>query len=103
MNIALNAKSFGYELVVTADNVNICEDVESRTYEKDDNGKLDYSKCKRDVSTDAIDQIASVLSDMVYYRKDDYDSSALIEQLFDRLPHSEAERMAAKLHKQYCD
>ena len=101
MEISLK-RNYGYEIIVKADNVNIEEDIEERTYPKDDNGKTDFKKPpKRDISTSAIDMFVRVLEDMILFRDKEYDSTGLIEGLFDKLPSAAAIELAAKLSKNY--
>ncbi len=72
--------NYGYELIFEAENVRITEDVEDRIYSKTEEGKTDYeTPPKRDIKTDALDQFASVLDDMICYREADFDSSNLIK------------------------
>lgn len=85
MEITLNTR-YGYYIEITDTNVNISEDIESREYPKDADGKVIYSNPKRDIKTNAIDRISGLLAEMIYYRDADYDSSDLIESLFAKLP-----------------
>ena len=101
MEISLK-RSYGYYLIFEADNVRVEEDIESREYPKDENGKIIVNlNPKRDIQTDAIQQFVSVLDDMIYYREADFDSSDLIERLFTKLPLSVAVNLADKLSKEY--
>ena len=60
MNIAFERRH-GFNIIVTAENVKIEEDVESREYFYTEDRKIDHSKNpKRDVKTDAIEMIARV-------------------------------------------
>lgn len=94
-------RNYGYELIFKAANVNVCEDVEERIYGKTEDGKTDFKNVKRDVSTDVIEQFVSVLDDMIYYREAEFDSSSLIERLFEKLPQDIAENLTLKLRKSY--
>ena len=101
MVIAFSAR-FGYYLNIVADNVKIEEDVESRIYTKDENGKiLPDSNVIRDVKTSSIVMVERVLSDMIYYRKEEYDSTDLIKNLFDKLPSEKAKELAGMLYDEY--
>ena len=101
MNITLKA-NHGYELIFEAENVKITEDIENRIYSKKEDGKLDFNLSpKRDIKTDALDQFTSVLDDMIYYRKSDFDSSNLIERLFEKLPQEVANGLLVKLRSVY--
>jgi len=87
MNIQLK-KNYGYELIIEADNVKIHEDIESRMYPKDENGKSIINLNvlpTRDIKDENMDMFSNVLQDMAYYREANYDSCGLIEQLFDKL------------------
>lgn len=95
-------RNHGYELIIEADNVRITEDIEDRVYFKLENGKSDFTiPPKRDVKTDAIVQFVSVLEDMIHYREADFDSSSLIESLFEKLPQQVANTLSAKLKHDY--
>lgn len=102
MTITLDTTHYGFYLRVIADNVNIQEDIEERIYPKKDDGKFDFSKAPiRDITSDSIDQINTLLCDMVYYRKAEYDSSDLIKLLFKKLPDSVAKELSIYLEKDY--
>jgi hypothetical protein len=90
-------RNYGFELNFIAENVNVCEDIEERIYGKTEDGKIDYRNVKRDVKTEVIERFVSVLEDMIYYREADFDSSSLIEQLFDKLPQQVANDLLIKL------
>lgn len=103
MEISLK-RNYGYTLIIKADNVNIEEDIEERTYYKTEDGKIDSSKGpERDVQSTAINQFISILDDMIYYRKKEIDSSNLIENLFEKLPKGVAIKLAQKLKENYED
>lgn len=103
MEIELDCRH-GYNLVVKAENVHIREDVEERQYFYKEDGKIDLTKGpKRDVKEDAIQTVAQVLEDMVYYREKEVNTSGLIERLFDKLPQDVASELSKKLFKSYCD
>lgn len=99
MEISLKRK-YGYELTIKADNTTICEDIEERIYSKTADGKADFKiPPKRDISTDILQQFTNVLSDMIYYRKAEFDSSELIEMLFDKLPKEKMNDVLIKLQQ----
>lgn len=101
MEITLK-NNFGYELTFIADNVKVTEDIESRTYQKDESGKSIITLTPdRDIKTDVIEQFVSVLDDMIYYRKSEFDSSDLIKNLFDKLPVNIASDLAKQLFKDF--
>lgn len=95
-------RSYGYYLIIKADNVNIEEDIEERIYPLKEDGKTDFSKPPaRDVSEGYVSMMANALDDMIYYREKEYDSSSLIKNLFDKLPRDIAMNLAVKLNKEY--
>jgi len=96
-------KNHGFELTFKADNVIVCEDAEERIYGKTEDGKTDFAKVKRDVKTDVIEQFVSILDDMIYYRESDFDSSSLIERLFEKLPIEACNNLLIKLRQDYED
>jgi hypothetical protein len=100
MEISLK-RNYGFELIFKAENVNVCEDIVDRIYGKTEDGKTDYKNVKRDVKTDVIEQFVSVLDDMIYYREADFDSSSLIERLFEKLPQDVCDKLIVKLKRDY--
>ena len=100
MNITLK-KNYGYELIFEAENVKITEDIEDRIYSKTEDGKTDFKNVKRDVKTEVIEQFVSVLDDMINYREAKFDSSDLIERLFEKLPQEVANNLVVKLKRDY--
>ena len=100
MEISLKTK-YGFELTFRAENVEVCEDIEQRTYGTTEEGKTDFNNVKRDIKTDVIKQFVSVLDDMIYFRKDYFDSSDLIERLFEKLPQDVCDKLIVKLKRDY--
>ena len=101
MNITLK-RNYGFELIFEAENVKVTEDIEERIYSKTEDGKTDYKiPPKRDIQTHAIEQFVSVLDDMIYYREAEFDSSSLIERLFEKLPQEVANKLLVKLKRDY--
>jgi hypothetical protein len=99
MEININNRS-GFELVFKADNVLVTEDIEERIYSKTEDGKSDFSRPPfRDISNEVVEQFVAVLADIAYYRKREFDSSDLIEVLFDKLPEDKAEVLLNKLKR----
>ena len=96
-------RNYGFELIFKAENVNVKEDIEDRIYSKTEDGKTDFKNVKRDIKTDALEQFASVLDDMINYREAKFDSSDLIERLFEKLPNDKKESLLAKLKRDYED
>jgi len=101
MQITLR-RNHGFELIFEAENVKVTEDIEIREYAKDENGKtiVDFSP-KRDIKTDVLHQFVNVLDDMIYYRVAEFDSSGLIERLFEKLPLDLAHELVEKLKRDY--
>lgn len=101
MNITLK-RNYGFELIFEAENVRVIEDIEERIYSKTEDGKTDYkTPPNRDIQTHAIEQFVSVLDDMIYYRDAEFDSSSLIERLFEKLPQESANKLLVKLKRDY--
>lgn len=101
MNITLK-RSYGFELIFEAENIKVTEDIEERIYSKTEDGKPDYKvPPKRDIQTSAIEQFVSVLDDMIYCREAEFDSSSLIERLFEKLPSDVAIKLAEKIKRDY--
>lgn len=100
MEISLK-RNYGFELIFKAENVTIFEDIEERIYGKTEDGKTDYKNVKRDIKTDIIEQFVSVLDDMIYYREADFDSSSLIERLFEKLPQAVCDKLLVKLKRDF--
>ena len=95
-------RNYGYYLVFKAENVNVEEDIEQRIYSKTEDGKTDFSKPpKRDINTDIIDQFVRVVDDLIDYRIEKYDSSSLIERLFEKLPDDSIQKLLTKLNRDY--
>ena len=95
-------RNHGFYFIIKADNVNIEEDIEKRIYSKDENGKTILPP-KSDIDSTFISSLSDVLSDIIYYRKEEFDSSSLIEQLFEKLPIVEREKIILKLNKDYIE
>lgn len=94
--------NYGYELHIEADNVHISEDIETREYPKTPEGKSDFSlPPKRDIDGGFLHDFMRLLEDIVYYRKQDIDSTDLIKILFSRLPQEKAYPLAKRLLNEY--
>jgi hypothetical protein len=101
MNITLK-RNYGFELIFEAENVRVTEDIESREYPKDKNGKTVINlNPKRDIKTDALEQFVNVLDDIIFFREAEFDSSNLIERLFEKLPSDVAIKLAKKIKRDY--
>jgi len=95
-------RNYGYYLVFKAENVNVEEDIEQRIYSKTEDGKTDFSKPPtRDINTGILDQFIRVVDDLIDYRVEKYDSSCLIERLFEKLPDDSIQKLLSKLNRDY--
>lgn len=95
-------RNYGFELIFSAKNVKISEDIEERIYPKNEAGKPDFNKPpKRDICDNAVEQFVNVLEDIFYYREKEFDSSNLIERLFEKLPPESALDLLIKLQRDY--
>jgi len=100
MEISLK-RNYGFQLIFKAENVNFVEDIEDRIYGKTEEGKTDFKNVTRDIKTDVIEQFVSILDDMINYREARYDSSDLIERLFEKLPNDKIDVLIKKLKRDY--
>lgn len=101
MEITLK-RNYGFELVFKAENIKITEEIEERIYPKDENGKSIINlNPKRDIKTEAVQQFVRVLEDLIHFREAEFDSSSLIEELFDKLPKNVASDLSIKLEREY--
>lgn len=101
MKITLKS-NYGLELIFEAENIKVTEDIEIREYPKDENGKSIINlNPKRDIKDEVIDQFVIVLDDIMYYRKAEYNSSDLIERLFEKLPSDKTVILLDKLKNNY--
>ena len=102
MNITLKKSYYNFELIFEAENVRVTENIGERIYFKTEDGKTDFSiPPKQDIQTHAIEQFVSVLDDMIYYREAEFDSSSLIERLFEKLPSDIAKKLFEKIKQDY--
>jgi hypothetical protein len=100
MEISLK-RNYSTYLIFKAENVNVEEDIEDRIYGKTKDDKTDFRNVTRDIKTEVIEQFVSVLDDMIYYREADFDSSGLIERLFEKLPQDVCDKLIIKLKNNY--
>ena len=95
-------RNYGFYLVFKAENVHVEEDIEQRIYSKTEDGKIDFSKLPiRDIDTDILDQFIRVVDDLIDYRVEKYDSSSLIERLFEKLPDDTIRKLLSNLNRDY--
>ena len=103
MEITFNAQH-GYTVCITAANVTLVKDVEDRVYIKTPDGKVDPTKhVVKDVSDEGLNLFAVPLQEAIYYRTRTFDSSDLIEKLFEKLPGPKAALILEKLCSIYPD
>lgn len=90
-------------LIITADNVKIEEDVFYNVYAKKEDGKTDFSKIlvRDEVRDEYLDMMSSVLEDLIYWRKQEYDTSNLIMYLFEKLPIQKQKELQQQISKTY--
>ncbi len=81
----------GHKVLVEAENVRIEEDIEKRHYD------TDFKVVKVDIDTKFIDKISNVMSDLIDYRHERYDSLNLIYKLIDKLPIKKRDEIAKHL------
>lgn len=102
MKITVKKDHAGIDLVFEAENVTIVESIEERIYDKLENGDLNFKKGpKRDVHASVLDQYTSLLEDLFYFRNADYNSSKLIDALFEKMPDEEVGRLLFLLTLKY--
>lgn len=98
MEISLNASYHSYILTVKDGSYKLELDIEKRVYPLDILGRIDQSKpVEKDIDEEYLSKISSVLEDMIYYRKKEFDSSDLITHLFEKLPESKKEELLKKI------
>jgi hypothetical protein len=102
MQISLETR-YCYLLVVSDDDgTQITENIQSTEYPRDENGKVITSvRPKLDIKTGALEEVSNVLYDMIRYREAEFDSSDLIQQLFEKLPKQMAHVLCKELEHDY--
>lgn len=104
MKISVKRTYSGTDIIIKAENVDICESISSSVYDKKEDGKPDYKKFLRNDIDDAImRQFSSVMEDITYYREEPYDTSSLIEVLFEKLPNEVRQNILNKLNEDYLE
>lgn len=93
-------RKYGYYLTVRDNDLEIIDNIEKMEYITTAEGsKIN----KSDIDTNYLDMFTSVLDDMMYYRKAEYDSSSLIERLFDKLPTNKQQELLKELNNNYAE
>lgn len=90
---------YGTEVHYTADNVHVREEVYETFYGKDEEGKL--KNLGRDVSDEILDKFCSITEGLIYYRKKDFDSVFLVEQLLYKMPAKEKLEIYNQLKEEF--
>ncbi|MCB9019229.1 MAG: hypothetical protein H6546_02765 [Chitinophagales bacterium] len=99
MEISFNNSYYSKDVKLSHGDTDITIDVGEREWEMMEDGEM---KCiMRDVSDEAMEKFTQMMAEMVYSRKREFDSSDLIETLFEKLPTDKAVELAARLKEQY--
>ncbi len=102
MNIEIKSSYYGTELIVEDTNVKLEESISSTIYAKKEDGKTDFKKrLGNDIDDEWMAKMCQLTEDTAYYRQKEYDSTQLIEILFEKLPENIQEELAVKLHNDY--
>lgn len=95
-------KDFGIDVTITAENVKIVESISETLYQLKEDGTKDFSKrLGYDVTDSCIKQFVSFMNDVAYYRERPFDSTSLIETLFDKLPEQKQNELWKTLNRKY--
>jgi hypothetical protein len=104
MKITVDSRYYGTSVIVEAENVKIEEDISESIYAKKEDGNPDFLKrLGRDITDEAMKQYVTLLDDIVYYRKADYDTSDLILRLFEKLPDDKCQEVLKTLMNDYLE
>lgn len=102
MEITLKSSGTFYELKVTAENVNMTENITETEYAIKEDGKIDYSKViVRDIENSTMDQFSGLMEDLIYYRERPYDSTNLLRSAFEKLPEDKQIELLKELNRDY--
>lgn len=102
MNIKVNSAGYGISIIYEAENVKIEEQISETIYALKEDGKKDYKqRTGEDITDSSMKMFINLLDDIIYQRKRDFDSSELIERLFEKLPQDKAEELVKKLLNDY--
>jgi len=102
MDIKINHSYGSTEIVFEAENVKVVESISESIYGKKEDGKIDFLKrLGYDITNDAMDKLTRALDDIFEYRNREYDSSCLIERMFEKLPKEEMQVLLKKLIRDY--
>lgn len=92
-------KRYGINLIVTADNVAINEDIEKRIYKKKEDGTVDYLNSTKDIDPEYVNMFVNIVSEMMYCLKAEYDDPDFVKQLFEKLPKESAAKLIKELEQ----
>lgn len=102
MEIKAESKSYGIDIIIEAENVKIVEDISESIYALKEDGKKDFNKrLGKDITDSYMQTFVNLLNDIAYYREADFDSTYLIETLFEKMPQEKAELLFKSLNDKY--
>ena len=102
MEINIKSSYGSIDVVIEAENVKINECISKSIYAKKEDGKTDFNKrLGEDITDENMEVFTRLLNDIAYYRKADYDTTDLIETLFEKMPQEKAELLFKNLNKKY--
>jgi len=103
MEIQIKGSGFyGTEIHYKAENVHVTEGVYETIYGTDENGKTDYSRrLGSDIIKDVLDKFCNITEDLIYYRKSEYDSFTLVQQLLNKLPEKQKKEIYNQLKEEF--
>lgn len=98
MKIEIKPTWSGYDVIFSAENVKVEENITERIYDVDTDGNR---LSMEDIEDSALQQFVSLTDELLYYRKREFDSTTLIFEAFNKLPQDKAEEVLAVLNKDY--
>ena len=87
-----------YQLIYEDQNIRVEEDVEERSTRVNAPTSGINST---DISNEVLEKYVSVLDDLIHFRSNTFDSSELIERLFDKLPEDKRAKLFFDLNNNY--
>lgn len=102
MKITFEPSTYSYEIIVETENARIVGDIQERTFpHTTKEGKIDYSRPLRSVSTESMRMVADLLEQMIDLREEEFNSSDLIFSLTEKLSEEDREKLFKKLKDYY--
>ena len=102
MEINIKCSYGSIDVIIEAENVKIDERISESIYALKEDGRKDFnSRIGEDVTDAYMDKFIRLTNEIAYYRKKDYDSTDLIETLFDKMPQEKAELLFKSLNDKY--